>query len=221
MNIKRRGQRHVFYRSRWVPRSQGSTHGYSVQDYVGSMPLDAEEVPEQLAPQLAPTELQEVLRRCCAPARAARIAREDAAQIRAADPSWRLAEATRLLGEVAELTAASGRHLHPLQLRAVSDAWTRLQAGVARPTGASPTVDVPAGQRVARGPGALEAALTAVEHAVRVVQEGGVGTAPDSGVRTTRVYLLWSRIAESVSGSSSSSLQSALQSRGWVKRRGR
>lgn len=49
MHIKRRGARAMLYRSSWVPKgASGNTHGYAVQQFVGSLPLDAEALPVDL-----------------------------------------------------------------------------------------------------------------------------------------------------------------------------
>lgn len=221
MNIKPRGHRYALYRSRWIPSGPQRSHGYSVQDYVGSLPKDAESIPEPLVSQLRPDEVSQLMRDCCGPARVARVAREDAATVHANDPLWRVAEAARLLEEAAALARTTGRPLHWVQLRGVTDVMARLQTETVQPNRASPALGATPGQGATRPTAALEAALAALAHAAQAVRDGAVGIAPESAVRTTRVYQLWSRITAAVTGPEDSSLQSALQSMGWVSRRGR
>ena len=72
MHIKFRSARAILYRSLWVPKGAcGNTHGYSVQNYVGSLPLESIEVPTDLAALLSTEELAVVDSKVCGPARRA------------------------------------------------------------------------------------------------------------------------------------------------------
>ena len=102
MHIKFRSARAILYRSLWVPKGAcGNTHGYSVQNYVGSLPLESIEVPTDLAALLSTEELAVVDSKVCGPARRAAEGAERTAERREADPIWRLEEAARLIAEAA------------------------------------------------------------------------------------------------------------------------
>ena len=49
MHIKKRGNRAMLYRSSWVAKgTDGNTHGYSKQQYLGSLDLKAEDLSAEL-----------------------------------------------------------------------------------------------------------------------------------------------------------------------------
>lgn len=208
MNFKRRRHRWALYRSRWMPRGVGIPHGYSAQVYVGSITADAESIPDSLKDQLTESELLNVERRVCAPARAVRLAREAEASRLAEDPGWRLIKATELVSEAAELSLT--KHVHMSRVEAVQ----RSLAGV--------HVHEADGVRhsLAR-PDVMRVALAAIVSAAKAVREGALGSAPSTGARNTRTYALWAHIVEAVEGSSDNSLLAALQARGFVKRKRR
>lgn len=57
MHIKKRNGRASLYRSRYVRMgADGNTHGFAEQAFVGSLSLDAQEIPEELAAKLSPEE---------------------------------------------------------------------------------------------------------------------------------------------------------------------
>jgi hypothetical protein len=102
MHIKIRGARAILYRSLWVPKGTcGNTHGYPVQQYVGSLPLESIEVPTDLAALLTIEEVATVDSKVCGPARCAADEAKRSAERREADPIWRLEEAARLIAEAA------------------------------------------------------------------------------------------------------------------------
>lgn len=65
MHAKKRNNRIYFYRTTYVQKGVvGELRGYSTHDFVGSLPIDASEIPESLAKKLSPTELSFVISRC-------------------------------------------------------------------------------------------------------------------------------------------------------------
>jgi hypothetical protein len=206
MNIKKRGNKALLYRSAWVPKgAEGNTHGFSRQVYVASLPLQATEIPSDTHGKLTPREREFVEQRVVRPAREALARSRADAQKRARDPLWRLEEGLRLLQEAAALSAQG----------AVPAARVReLQAALAsiRCIGVSPG---PA----ERDP--LEAAVASLRNAARAVANGHYGPAPDEGVRKSPIYLRWLEISEQVDGSAADGLLRQLQARGWVKAKGR
>ena len=95
----------MLYRSTWIKKnSENNSHGFSRQQFGGSLPVDAEAIPEGLACQLSDDEIAFVKRTVVAPAKvAAETLRREAAS-RAVDPMWRLEEAARLVREAAGLS---------------------------------------------------------------------------------------------------------------------
>lgn len=181
-------------------------HGYSVQVYVGSIPVDAEHVPDPLRAKLSPAELAAVEVRVCAPARAARIRREADASLRAQGPGWRLDKAVELVKEAAELSQT--KRVHGARIQALQHALADVKAqGSDSSRVASSQSDV------------MQVALLTIRAAATAVREGALGSAPASGARTTRVYALWAEIVAEVDGTANNSLLDALQARGFVKRR--
>lgn len=213
MHKKTRGKTACLYRSRWVPKgADGNTHGYAVQTFVGSLPVDACSVPEELASRLTEQERHYVETTICRPAReAAERARREAEQ-READPLWRLAEAARLVDESG--LRSQQRRVPRARVEAVHDALSRVQV-----------LDPVEARTPDRRPDPLQEALTAVRAAAAAVRSGAYGRAPENGVRSTRPYRLWSDIWEAVCGTdggpASGSLMRALQDRGFAKTRQR
>ena len=102
MHIKKRGTRAMLYRSSWVPKgTNGNTHGYAVQHFAGSVPLDAEDLPIDLKDKFSDEEVEFLESKLFQPARAAAQEERRAAAQREADPIWRLEEAERLTLEAA------------------------------------------------------------------------------------------------------------------------
>lgn len=209
MHIKRRGSRAMLYRSHWVAKgAQGNTHGYSLQRFVGSLPIDAQELPEKLCVRLTPSEQAFVEERVLQPARQAaeRALRLAAARVR--DPLWRVDEAMRLLKEVSSLAAE--RPIPPGRVKDLHDAVKALP-------GLSPSDDP---NRSSRDP--LSAAVAALQIAAEAVAAGHYGSPAPGASRKSSVYQQWQSVTRHVEGGGSGgiSLLKALQARGWVKTRG-
>ena len=103
MHIKIRGARAMLYRSSWVPKgTSGNPHGYAVQQFAGSLPLDSVSLPADLANKFSSAEVRLIETKIFQPAREAAEQRVRAAEHRESDPIWRLDEATRLTLEAAE-----------------------------------------------------------------------------------------------------------------------
>ena len=210
MHLKHRRGNALLYRSQWVPKgTDGNTHGYSRQAYVGSLPLAAESITAALLPKLSEDERTFVDAKICAPAREAAEWQRREAERRERDPGWRLEEAQRLVNEVAERSAGmpvSAARLADLQeaLAGVKTDGTAIQM----PTNAKGTDDP------------LRSALAAVQEAARAVATGRCGSAPAEQVRSTKTYRLWADFWEATQGAGEASLLRALQAKGFVKRRG-
>jgi hypothetical protein len=220
MHIKRRGNRAMLYRSSWVPKgSAGNTHGYSTQTFVGSLPVDAEALPEELENKFSSEELEYLECKLFRPARLASEELRRAIEHRKVDPIWRLDEAVRLCAEAADCseraavpnakvaaihsTLVKVRTISPAQLTSIaasSPAFGRTEVGSSDP---------------------LREALAAIKAARNAVMAGRYGSAPSEGVRITTTYKLWSEIFEAVSGTSGESLLRALQTKGFAKMRGK
>ena len=100
MHIKIRGARAMLYRSSRVPKGAGgSTHGYAVQQFAGSLPLDSVSLPAELANKFSGPELQLLETKLFQPARQAAQEKVRAAEHRESAPIWRLDEAARLTFE--------------------------------------------------------------------------------------------------------------------------
>lgn len=195
------------YRSRWVPKNAaGNTHGYAVQTYVGSLVANSCAIPDALAAGLTEEERGYVERGICAPARAlAERAQQEAVQ-REGDPVWRLAEARRLVDEAVE--RSHRRRVPRDTVQPIAEALARVNVF------GSPE-QRPTPQRI----DPLADALSAIRAAATAVRDGAVGSAPDTGARTTRAYTLWAQVVAEVDGTADKSLLEALQARGFVKRR--
>jgi hypothetical protein len=209
MHIKTRRNRALLYRSTWVPKAtNGNTHGYTQQRYVGSISLTAAAIPACLQSKLTPEEVAFVESKICVPARQRAADEQRAAERRELDPGWRIEEALRLLGEAADRCA--GQPVLATILDRVQQAVSRLQVKGPRVTAVTTNSVDP-----------LAEALTAVRAAAQSVTAGHYGKAPAEGVRTTRTYKTWSQLLEAVQGENDGSLLRALQESGYVKRRGR
>jgi len=214
MHKKVRGKTAYLYRSSWVPKGTNkNTHGYSQQTFVGSLPVHACSLPDELASRLAEPERAYIEATICRPAREAaeRARREN--EHREIDPLWRLAEAARLAGEAAE--RSQRRRVHRQRVQEVTEALARVQL-------LDPPVETKAPEKRTDP---LQDALGTIRAAAAAVRSGAYGRAPETGVRATRPYRLWSEIYEAVCGTdgdpSSGSLMRALQDRGFAKSRQR
>ena len=222
MHIKRRSNRAMLYRSSWVPKgSAGNTHGYSTQTFVGSLPLAAQDLPGELENKFSSAELRYLDDKIFQPARLAAQQKVRAAELREADPIWRLDEAARLTlvaaerserglvpdGRVSAVQAALGR------VKTISQALSSVQ-----PPG-QPTPAAPVAGQGRDDP--LRDALIAIKAARDAVLAGRYGTAPAEGVRATYAYRTWAEIFDAIEGAGNGSLLRALQSKGFAKTRGK
>ena len=213
MHKKTRGQKAHLYRSVWVPKgADANTHGYAMQKFVGSMPLDAGSLPDELASRLSEPERAYVETSICRPAREAAARAQREAEQRETDPLWRLAQAAGLIAEAAD--RSQRRRVQRQRVIELADALDRVQL-------LDPAEVKTSEKRV----DSLQDALTAVRTAAAAVRGGAYGCAPEAGVRSTRPYRLWSDIYEAVCGAdggpNSGSLMRALQDRGFAKTRQR
>lgn len=213
MHIKLRGTRALLYRSTWVRKGTegGNTHGFSRQSFVASMPLDATAVPEDVRARISSDELAFLHAKLVAPARDAAEAARLAEEQKIRDPLWRLEEAKRLITEAADLSAVA---LVPQgRVKSLADALAAVKVlGSAGGRFDGPRSDP------------LADAVQALRSAARAVDEGRYGTAPEEGVRKTRVYARWLEIAREVDGTGTGGedgLLRVLQRTGWVKAKGR
>jgi hypothetical protein len=223
MHVKIRGVRAILYRSSWVPKgTSGNTHGYSVQNYVGSLPLESIEIPTDLAALLSNDELATVDSKVCTPARLAAEEAKRTAERREADPIWRLEEAARLIAaaatrsEKAVVPDSKLAAIHTAVATVKSVSQFRSPVVPAAPIAAKPAVTA-ATERV----DTLRDALDAINAARVAVLAGSYGSAPKEGVRATYAYKKWADILQAVTGTTGDSLMRALQTRGFAKTRGR
>ena len=212
MHLKHRRGNALLYRSQWVPKgTDGNTHGYSRQAYVGSLPLAAESITAALLPKLSEDERTFMDAKVCAPAREAAERQRTEAERWERDPGWRLEEAQRLANEAVERSA--GMPVSAASLGALQEALARLKTD-----GSAPSSAATAMSKVTDDP--LQSALAAVQGAARAVATGRYGSAPAEQVRSTKTYRLWADFWEATQGEGDASLLRALQARGFVKRRG-
>lgn len=209
MHTKRRGSRLMLYRSTWIKKnSENNSHGFSRQQFVGSLPVDAEAIPEGLACQLSDDEIAFVHRTIVTPAKAnAEEARREAAR-RAVDPIWRLDEGARLIREAALLSVHA--QVPGGRVKALADAL-----GEVKFFGGAQLQE-------SRKNDPVSDALDGLRAAGRAVAAGHYGQAPVEGVRRSKLYADWLEIVREVEGTSAQGgLLRALQRAGWVKAKGR
>jgi hypothetical protein len=210
MHRKIRGNTATLYRSSWVPKgTAGNTHGYAVQTYVGSIPVDAQCVPEALRELLTADEVAYLVETICTPAVENAMQLKRRTDLRERDPSWRLDEAARLVVEAAARSA--NWPVPKAKTAAISESL--LQVRNSDSSAAGPT---PSGKS-----DPLADALATIKTAVLAVKAGHYGSAPVEGVRSTQAYKLWAEIFETVTGSESGCLMRALQDKGFAKTRQR
>jgi hypothetical protein len=221
MHIKRRGSRAMLYRSAWVPKgTNGNTHGYATQTFVGSLALDAERLPADIADKFTRAEVTYLENKLFEPARLAAQEKARAAESREGDAIWRLDEAARLVLEAANRSERGA--VATAKVSAVHAALSRVRT--IGQTFASPQIPAPLVQACSNdAPKAdpLRDALLAIKAARDAVFAGKYGRAPAEGVRSTYPYRVWADILQAVEGSSDDSLMRALQSRGFAKTRGK
>jgi len=205
MLIKRRGQRLAVYRSRWVPKGEGVPHGYSVQQYLGSLGADGTEIPAHLQEKLTAQEVAQLEDQVCRPAREKQRLAEEQERKKELDPVWRLQAARELLAQAA--SRSSQMRVSRYQVEAVQAELAKVLMTTSQPTGAATAQT-----------DALLQALKAVQTAAQAVRSGAYGKAPAQGVRETRTYRLWAELVEALDGGGSSLLR-ALQDQGFVKTR--
>lgn len=218
MHIKRRGTRAMLYRSSWVPKgSAGNTHGYSTQDFVASISLNAECLPPELDNKLSAAELEYLETRLFRPARVASEQQRKEREHHAVDPIWRLDEAARLSVEAAALSERGA--VPNIKVAAIQAAISKVR--MIAPVQAVPTTTTPqpAAQAEAGRSDPLREALAAIKTARDAVMAGRYGSAPADGVRSTYAYKKWSEIFEAVEGTGGDSLLRALQAKGFAKTR--
>ncbi|CAM2191250.1 conserved protein of unknown function [Paraburkholderia kururiensis] len=208
MHAKKRNKLVSLYRSRYVRKGATSnSHGYSTQEFVGSLPADAVEIPGDLLAKLSPEEIEYVENEVILPARQAaeqsrRQAEEQrrAAEARERDPRWRIDEALRLLTDAGTLASGDGRCIDAAKVNALGAATETLAAA----------------GNVRRDP--LDAVVAAVVSATDAVKAGHYGNAPSGSPRDTQEYKRWLRIREVVE-TGPNSLMKALQAEGWVTKK--
>lgn len=206
MHIKKRGNKALLYRSTWVSKGvEGNSHGFSRQLYLGSLSLQATEIPSDTGAKLTQAERDFVERQVVYPATQALQRAEAEAQKRSRDPLWRLEEGLRLVREAAALSAQGA--VPAARVRELQNALATIQV-----IGAS-------ARPVERDP--LESALEALRNAAKAVGNGYYGAAPEEGVRKSPVYTRWLEISEQVDGSVSDGLLRQLQAKAWVKAKSR
>ena len=222
MHIKIRGARAMLYRASWVPKgTSGNTHGYAVQQFAGSLPIDSVSLPAELANKFSVPELQLIETKIFQPARQAAQEKVRAAEHREADPLWRLEKAASLAIEAAE---RSERGAVPnSRVAAVQNALLRVKTITPVPTHALAPAAPQSGAQVpssgqSKGDPLTEA-LVAIKAARDAVVAGRYGTAPTDGARATHAYKLWAEIFEAIEGNKGTSLLRSLQGKGFVKTR--
>lgn len=125
-------------RSRYVPKGaeNNNTHGYALQEFVGSLPIGGLKIPPELAETLSPAERGYVQKKVVLPARQAaeqsrRLSEEQrrAQEVRERDPLWRLEEALRLLTNAGRLASEEGRGIDAAKVAALGNALEKLARG--------------------------------------------------------------------------------------------
>lgn len=216
MHLKLRGSRAMLYRSSWIPKgANGNTHGYSIQHFVGSLPMNSLNLPLDLDGALSAEELALLETKVFLPARLAVENAKRAAELHEADPVWRLEEATRL---TLEAVSRSERRAVPHgKVDAVQSALSKVRTIVQVQTTSNTPAQLPEVSKV----DPLKDLLDAVKAARSAVLAGRYGVAPTDGVRSTYAYKMWANIFEAVGGSDGQSLMNALQTKGFAKTRGK
>ncbi len=217
MHIKTRGIRAMLYRSTWVRKgTEGNTHGFSRQTYLGSIPLDSESIPVELASALSNDEQAFIEKQVLQPARMAADAKRAQIEHQSRDPIQRLEAAGKLIHEAVVL---SQNALVPFaRIRGLTDALASVKTfGAVQ----SPPPPLPAPRPEPTRLDPLADALKAVKLAAKAVREGHYGHAPVDRARSSKLYATWMEISKEIEGTNGAdSLLRALQGHGWVKVRG-
>lgn len=209
MHMKPRGSRAALYRSQWIPRSAVNTHGYTEQRFVGSIRLDATEVPNELCALLTSVEAEWLETTLCAPNRTRQADALAAATARENDPCWRLVEAVRLIQEAAERSVAS-----PVP-RKLADNIRTVTAGLRH-------IEPPlmATTSAIRFGNPVDAVVQAARHAAKTIAQPDFPKAPEAGARSSPVYKSWLELSKLMDGNAHGSLLRTLQAAGYVKKKG-
>ena len=208
MHIKKRNGQAMLYRSTWVKKgSEGNTHGFTRQQFVGSLAFDSEVVSAELAAKLTPDEKVVLENKILLPAKQMRLAKETEIEQRRTDPSWRLDEAVRLIKEAASLSSPQKR-VSDWRVKAVQDALTGVAVfGDKSIASKRPDVTDP-----------LADALCSLKSASKAIMDAHYGRAQEGAARNSAVYKTWLQISGQIDGEAGpDSLLRALQAMGWVK----
>jgi hypothetical protein len=217
MHIKTRGIRAMLYRSTWVRKgTEGNTHGFSRQTYLGSIPLDAQSLPLELAEILSGDEKAFLEKQVLQPARVAADAKRAQIEHHRRDPIQRLDAAGKLINEAVLL---SQNALVPYsRIKGLSDALAGVKTFGAVQS-LPPPLPAPRPEPTRLDP--LADALKAIKLAAKAVREGHYGHAPIDKARSSKTYAIWMEISKEIEGKNGAdSLLRALQGHGWVKVRG-
>lgn len=207
MHAKRRNGRVLLYRSTYIRKGErNNTHGYAEQRFVGSIGVDAQAIPPELARELTEEERLYVEQKVIEPARKEAERKRLAEVARGLDPNWRIDEAVHLLQEAVEKTTASPG---ALDMNGI-DTLQKVAGMLIDMAGKSMSLDSKPGNP-------LKDALEAIKRAAAAVNEGKCGRAPAENVRNTEQYQLWTEIKSAVEGDTRNSLLRALQDFGFVK----
>lgn len=193
--------------------------GYSTQEFVASISLDAVNLPPELENKLSAVELEYLETRVFQPARVVAEQRRKERERHAVDPIWRLEEAARLSAEAAALSERGA--VPNLKVAAVQAAISRVRMIVPVPTVPTTAAPQPSAHADSGRSDPLRDALAAIKTARDAVMAGRYGSAPAEGVRSTYAYKKWSEIFEAVEGTGGDSLLRALQAKGFAKTRGK
>jgi hypothetical protein len=204
MHAKERDGRKLFYRTHYVRKGVvGNSHGYSKTKFVGSLPCNAVEIPDDLKKKLTPDELAYVRETVIEPAQRAADREREAELARERDPAWRVERAIELLDQAVELWRAQ-----PLT---ISDSRIAALEAVTEPLFEA----MEARDWRSRHPNPLKDVRDLIGEAAAFVRQGGYGTAPATNARATEPYAFWMDIKSSLDHD----LLPALQEAGYVKRR--
>jgi hypothetical protein len=144
----------MLYRSSWVAKgANGNTHGYSIQTFAGSLPIDSVSLPADLATKFSSAELHLLETKLFQPARQAAQEKAREAEHLKSDPLWRLDEATRLTLEAAERSErgsvpnsrVAAVHAALAKVKTITQAPTHALAPAAPQSGAQVPVSIRCG----------------------------------------------------------------------------
>lgn len=206
---KIRGQRKALVQSQYVRKGvEGNTHGFPRSVILCRLPANATSLTDDVAQRLSDSQRAYLERELLGPNRQREAEALAEAELRAKDPTWRLAEALKLVVDAQALSVD-----RPLAASVVSSLKAALEAVRVRGSG------VAAPQAKPVDP--LKTALAAVRAASDAVSGDFYNSPPESGIRDTPVHRLWMELNEALSGDAESSLLRRLQRKGWVAARSR